>query len=156
LNAILSTRDYRQNGAWLIAVRAQPGAPHSLVALADALHSPRFVLYLGRKSCPPGAPLWPQVMESDSVLQAFKAYLLKIRESLLEVQTRNEWTFSPLPEPGKIVRLSWGEGIEAGVSPMLSVPRKDRLICRRGWHFGDRREYRADLPAEEEETCLSI
>lgn len=155
LNTILSTRDYRQNGAWLIAIQARPDAPHSLETLADALRRPRFVLYLGRKSCPPSAPLWPQIMESDSVLQAFEAYLRKIRASLREVQTKHGWKYPPFPEPENIVRLSWGDGIEAGVSPTLSVPRKDRLIRRRGWHFGDRREYRAELPVEKEKTCIS-
>jgi len=37
LNTILSTRDYRQNGEWVVAVQALPGSPHDLaVARADA------------------------------------------------------------------------------------------------------------------------
>ncbi|MDR2092109.1 MAG: type I-E CRISPR-associated protein Cas5/CasD [Azoarcus sp.] len=129
LGTILSTRDYRQNGAWLIAVQAQPDAPHTLEFLSTALRCPRFVLYLGRKSCPPGAPLHPRIISSVSVLCAFEDYLREI------------------PEPEKIIRLTWGAGIEAGIPQTLSVPRKDRLIRRRGWHFGDRLEYRAELSA---------
>ena len=59
LNTILSTRDYRQNAAWAVAVQAHADAPHILQALAQALREPRFVLYLGRKCCPPAAPLAP-------------------------------------------------------------------------------------------------
>jgi CRISPR system Cascade subunit CasD len=155
LNTILSTRDYRQNGAWLVAVQAQPGAPHTLASLSTALRYPHFVLYLGRKSCPPGAPLYPRIMQSVSVLRVFEDYLREIHARWLEAQAQSKEPYSPLPEPGRIIRLSWGDGIEAGVAPTLSVPRKDRLIRRRGWHFGDRLEYRAELAAEKEEACIS-
>ncbi|MDR1423373.1 MAG: type I-E CRISPR-associated protein Cas5/CasD [Azoarcus sp.] len=155
LNTILSTRDYRQNGAWMVAVQAQSNAPYTLEMLAAALHRPHFVLYLGRKSCPPAAPLHPRVMQSVSALQAFKDYLREIREKLCAVQAENKLKRLPLPEPGNIIRLSWGDGMTAGVEPTLTAPRKDRLIRRRGWHFGDRRENRAELPPEKEETCIS-
>jgi CRISPR system Cascade subunit CasD len=155
LGTILSTRDYRQNGAWLIGVQAQPNAPHTLESVVAALRCPRFVLYLGRKSCPPAAPLYPLVMQSVSVLQAFESYLQQINAKRLEVQKQNGWKHPPLSDPGKIIRLSWGNGIEAGVSQTLSVPRKDRLIRRRGWHFGDRLEHRAELAAEKGKTCIS-
>jgi len=63
LNTILSSRDYRQNAASLVAIQALVPAPHSLGELASALIRPRFVLYLGRKSCPPAAPLHPRVLD---------------------------------------------------------------------------------------------
>ena len=74
LNTILSTRDYRQNAAWAIAVQAAETAPHALDCLAQALREPRFVLYLGRKCCPPAAPLAPKVMDAESALAALTAY----------------------------------------------------------------------------------
>jgi CRISPR system Cascade subunit CasD len=49
LNTVLSTRDYRQDSAALIAIQAKAGASYSLIALADALKKPKYVLYLGRK-----------------------------------------------------------------------------------------------------------
>jgi CRISPR system Cascade subunit CasD len=52
-----------------------PGAAYSLDALAQALRQPRFVLYLGRKRCPPAAPLAPQVIPADSAHAALTAYL---------------------------------------------------------------------------------
>jgi CRISPR system Cascade subunit CasD len=156
LNTILSTRDYRQNGAWMIAVQAKSDAIHTLETLAAALQRPHFVLYLGRKSCPPAAPLHPRVMRSTSVLQAFRDYLREIRAKLREIQAQDKFKRLPFPEPGNIIRLSWGDGITAGVAPTLTAPRKDRLIRRRGWHFGDRRENRAELTAEKEEACISI
>ncbi len=125
LNTILSTRDYRQNGAWAVAVQALPDAPHGLPALALALREPRFVLYLGRKCCPPGAPLAPQVADADSAHAALVTYL------------------AAADPPATLRSLAWSEGIEAGLAPHLSTPCKDRLIRRRSWQFGDRTEHLA-------------
>lgn len=131
LNTILSTRDYRQGGAWVVAVQAQPGAALRLEDLALALREPRFVLYLGRKCCPPAAPLAPRVLPAASALAAMTAYLAAIEP------------------PATLRALAWADGIDAGLPPHLSVPRKDRLIRRRGWHFGDRTEHLALLAEDD-------
>lgn len=131
LNTILSTRDYRQNAAWAVAVQALPGAPHSLEALAAALREPRFVLYLGRKCCPPAAPLAPQVSASDSAHAAISTYL------------------AAADPPATLRSLAWGDGMPAGVTAHLSAPRKDRLIRRQGWQFGDRTEHLALLAEDD-------
>lgn len=133
LNTILSTRDYRQGGAWLAAAQARDGAPRSLAELAAALRRPRFVLYLGRKSCPPAAPLAPQVLAAESALAALRAWLL--------AQAEHDGS----GEPPALRRLAWADGVEAGVAADLSMPRKDRVIRRRGWQFGDRTEHVALL-----------
>jgi CRISPR system Cascade subunit CasD len=133
LNTIVSTRDYRQGGAWLAAAQARPAAPQPLAALAAALREPRFVLYLGRKSCPPAAPLAPRVLHADSAWTAMQAWLA--------AQAAAEGR----PEPLRLRRLAWAEGVDAGVAADLSMPRKDRLLRRRGWQFGDRTEYVALL-----------
>lgn len=131
LNTILSTRDYRQGGAWAVAVQAFETAPHSLAELARALREPRYVLYLGRKSCPPTAPLAPVVTQAGSVLAALTEYLMKA------------------DPPASLTSLSWADGVVAGVDANLTMPRKDRLIRRRGWQFGDRTEHVALLRRDE-------
>ena len=133
LNTILSMRDYRQGGAWLVAVQARDGAIHTLPALAAALREPRFVLYLGRKSCPPAAPLAPRVLPAEAALAAMQVWLAA------------DAAGAGQPEPARLRRLAWGDGMEPGVAADLSVPRKDRLIRRRGWQFGDRTEHVALL-----------
>jgi len=130
LNTILSTRDYRQGGSWAVAVQPVPGARYGLDALAQALRRPRFVLYLGRKCCPPAAPLAPQLVEADSAHAAITAYL------------------STADPPSHLVSLAWADGVAAGIPPHLSVTRKDRLIRRGGWRYGDRAEHIALLQAE--------
>ena len=133
LNTILSTRDYRQNAAWAVAVQALPGAPHSLGELVQALREPRFVLYLGRKCCPPAAPLAPQLLEADSAHAALVAYL------------------AAADPPATLRSLAWADGVAAGLPAHLSMPRKDRLIRRHGWQFGDRNENLALLTDEAED-----
>ncbi len=131
LNTILSTRDYRQGAACAVAVQALPDAPHTLDALAQALREPRFVLYLGRKCCPPAAPLAPQVADAESAHAALSAYLA-----------------AAVP-PATLRSLAWADGVQAGVAAHLSAPRKDRLIRRRGWQFGDRTEHLALLAEDD-------
>ena len=143
LNTILSTRDYRQEAASLIAIQPHGDAPYSLGALADALRKPIYVLYLGRKSCPPAAPLNPVVVDADSAMAAFEEYRKRLNEHL---EANRDRRGRLLLEPvGELTRLVWGDGVEAGISADLSAPRKDRLIRRQGWQFGDRVEHVALL-----------
>lgn len=133
LNTILSTRDYRQDAAWAVAVQALPNAPHGLVELAQALREPRFVLYLGRKCCPPAAPLAPAIAEAESAHAAMAAYL------------------AAADPPAALRSLAWADGVESGLAPHLSAPRKDRVIRRRSWQFGDRTEHLALLHTESDD-----
>ena len=146
LNTILSTRDYRQDAACLVAVQAREGASHTLSALAGALSAPRFVPYLGRKACPLAAPVWPQVVAGDSVLDAFERYRSAI-EARVSAHT-DRWGRPTVESPGRVRILSWAEGIEAGVAVQLTTPRKDRVIRRSHWQFGDRMEHTAVLVEE--------
>ncbi|MDQ7832762.1 MAG: type I-E CRISPR-associated protein Cas5/CasD [Desulfovibrionaceae bacterium] len=50
--------------------------PHSLETLAEALKKPRFVPYLGRKSCPASLPFDPKVADYPDTVAALAAYRL--------------------------------------------------------------------------------
>ena len=129
-----------------MAVQAFDGAPRTLAELAEALQKPHFVLYLGRKSCPPAAPLHPLVLAADSALSAMEAYRAQIeaeRRKHLDRKGR-----PPLEELAPIRKLAWSEGVAAGANIHLSTRRKDRLIRRRSWQFGDRIEHIALLAEE--------
>lgn len=146
LNTILSTRDYRQSSACLVAAQAREGAPHALHELTDALRRPHFVLYLGRKACPLAAPLCPQIVAGDSVLMAFEQYRRLIDS--LAAPHADRWGRAAVELPVPVCSVSWSDGIEAGVAAQLSAPRKDRIIRRGRWQFGDRIEHRAVLKEE--------
>lgn len=53
-NVITSTRYYLSDAAFLVGLES--GDHQLLIKLHDALNHPRWLLFLGRKSCPPSAP----------------------------------------------------------------------------------------------------
>ena len=133
LNTILSTRDYRQDASSLVAVQMRDGAPYTLSDVAEALAKPRFTLYLGRKACPLALPLNPQIIAAENVLTALRVY----QQTLAKRNGETAIAFE---------RIVWGEGINAGVIHDLEVVRKDRVLSREHWQFGDRIEYIALAP----------
>lgn len=149
LNTILSTRDYRQDAAALVAVQLLECATHTLAQLAEALRRPKFVLYLGRKSCPLGLPAHPCVIDADNV----HAALVRYQQALAA-----RWADSPCPKaapaPLTLKKITWGDNFGAhgdaaiGLPRDLSVTRKDAVLARSGWQFGDRREHIALLEEE--------
>lgn len=166
LGTILSTRDYRQNAASLVAVQPRNGAalPHTLESLATALREPQFTLYLGRKTCVLGAPLWPQVLQADSAHAAFMGYISRFesaRQAAIPKKQKSkepEWVQSkalldPLPA---LMYLAFDEHIHAGIPYDLSTRRKDWLISRNNWQFCDRNEYLAFIPEAPRTDSLDL
>lgn len=141
LSTILSTRDYRQNATSLVAVqpRSDGTPPHTLAALALALREPRFTLYLGRKACAPAAPLWPQVIAAECAQAAFAVY--KTMYEAARAAAVDKHGRLPLEALPRVTRIAFDDHINAGVPHDLSTRRKDRLIRRKGWQFGDRNEH---------------
>ena len=149
LNTILSSRDYRQDAAALVAVQTLVNAPYSLAHLTEALKKPKFVLYLGRKSCPVAVPLHPRVLSAATINTAFTDY---------QQQLTNLWQ-QQLPkhtEPSNLAiqKITWGDDFGTddlsivGVKRDLSITRKDQVITRQGWQFADRSEHIALLGKE--------
>lgn len=136
LNTILSTRDYRQDAACLVAVQSSNTAPHSFESLSQALQKPKYVLYLGRKACPPALPLWPKVLDANNALEAIEKYRTQLIALAGDAAVQ------------KMERLVWGAGIDAGVQEDIQVVRKDRLLSRQNWQFGDRQEHIAFLEGQ--------
>lgn len=145
INTILSSRDYRCDGLWTVAVWLTPKAELTLASLEKALKAPYFPLYLGRKACPPAAPLAPRREESARLQEALDA------------------SFPPLwgktsDEERKTLRLpddelyTWEgdadalDGTDRGVE---SNETWDVPLNRRRWQFGPRTEYRRILRAKE-------
>ncbi|NMM36353.1 MAG: type I-E CRISPR-associated protein Cas5/CasD [Glaciimonas sp.] len=149
LNTILSSRDYRQDAAALVAVQIGANAPYSLLQLAEALKNPKFVLYLGRKSCPIAVPLHPCILNADAINTAFSDYQQQLSK-LCQQKLPNHHE----PENQPVQKIAWGDDFGTddlatiGVQRNLSVNRKDQVITRRGWQFTDRREHIALLVKE--------
>ena len=134
LNTVLSQREYRTDAFYQIAIWLIDNAPYSLEALYYALRRPKFNLYLGRKSCPAGLPLYPRLILDVTLKQAFDDYPLDRAEPWLK----------QLGAPD-LLRFVWERRSlkteEEGMSPIMRYPRRDKVVSRKRWQFTDRAEY---------------
>lgn len=94
VGTIVTQREYRCEGYWHIAISATPGAPYTLEVLQDALLTPHYPLYLGRKSCPLALPLSPRLL-NGTLNQVFHQAALEMSPvelaTLLHDQPRCYW-----------------------------------------------------------------
>lgn len=140
LDTIVSTREYRCDAYYRVVawnVVDEPAFP--LTRLAEALAHPRFVLYLGRKACPPAAPLHPRMVSAETLVDALET------TDFPEIPHLREGWRAHGAEPGW--ELYW-EGDEdlAGVEPLDQRERRDDPLSRRRWSFQRRQEYVSRLP----------
>lgn len=136
MNTILSQRDYRVDAHYTVAI-SHDGGDYSLAELAAALKSPRYVLYLGRKSCPLAFPLQPVVISAEHLKAAFD-----------QVNPYNDMisktTFSS-SNPNRQTAYYW-EGDEESGMPMddgihMLHERRDQVVSRKRWQFVARKEH---------------
>lgn len=140
LGTVLSGREYRSDALAWVALRAEDGAPYSLEQIVDALQTPVFTLYLGRKSCPLAAPLDPQVVAAEGFAEAFEQYRPRGFSAELEGKSRNleqdylcrnqsveycwEGSLGDFTSEEKLLK-----------SQLLSLTQHDRLHSRRRWQY---------------------
>ena len=134
LNTVLSVREWRADACFTVALWPRPAQSVDLDEIADALRQPRFVLYVGRKSAPPGLPLNPEIVEADTFLAAFAARRPSDEEQRVLQSIR-------------IVGAQRGEGEIAFDHDVAEAPaetrverRRDGLVSRQRWQFADRLE----------------
>ncbi len=127
LGTILSTREYRCDSYVVIALwTLVPNPPYSLEQLSNALSHPKFVLYLGRKSCPLGLPLQPQVFKADTLKIALDANLFLDVKKIIPKQTS--------------VRYCWDKTANSGMKSDQQISRYDAVLSRKRWQFEARLE----------------
>ncbi|MFH1767684.1 MAG: type I-E CRISPR-associated protein Cas5/CasD [Candidatus Omnitrophota bacterium] len=137
LNTILSTRDYRMDGLYIIVLWQRKQGKWDLEQIKAKLEQPEFVPYLGRKSCPVGLPFEAQVVNAVSLIEA----LAKGR--FLDIQSIN---FKPAGQK----MLCWDEDAAAGVEQQHIFKRRDLPLSRGRWQFDTRKEQHAALIRPEE------
>ncbi len=155
LGTILSTREYRCDALAVVAVKALDGAPCDLPTLEEHLQKPKFLLYLGRKSCPLAAPLHPMIISGKATFyDAFQAYqhkgLMPFHSGDGELSKRDIYWLGL----GKERHYYWeGEAAEfadiSGLERMQTRVRPDQPLSRSRWQFSPRREHYLYLPGGE-------
>lgn len=129
--AVLSYREYRMDAAWTAVVWARPSAPFPLAEVAEFISRPRLAVFLGRKSCPPGLPLAPRIVEAASVGAVLeKVVPLDVRKTLGSEGLMARYD-------GTVVMD--GDGTPGWREIAAREPR-DQPVSRRRWQFTPRRE----------------
>ncbi len=114
-NPLITWRDYRSDCAFGVALWGLDGA----AAVREALASPQFTPYLGRKSCPLSAPMAPQVVEAETEIEALARVTVP---PFLQVDPeRPLLVASDEPLHGSRQEIRWDEPLD-----------------RASWHFGPR------------------
>ena len=146
LHTILSRREYRQDAFAACALWAHDGAPIALAALRDAMVSPVFPLYLGRKSCPPALPLDPHLIGAATVEAALECTTLAATLAKLDEFWKGRKPEAWLREMGAHrPMLLWDDDAETGLSRDETHTRRDQPLSRRRWQFSVRSEHRTHL-----------
>lgn len=139
-NTILSSRDYRCDAAYTIAICMVEDSLHSIAELATALQKPVFTLYLGRKSCPLALPIHPHIIRATSLHEALSG--------IENVALPDITAMSP-------ALIYWEDGLESGVAQNQTIVRRDALRSRKRWQFSERKENCGFFP-KEDASCTSV
>ena len=132
LHTVLSSREWRSDACFTIALWPRHDQAVNLSEIVDALWHPGFALYLGRKAAPLGLPLNPAIIEAATFMDALAARKpTEVEEALL----------------GRI-RVGTAAGREiafdhdAPDAPTAAriERRRDAVVSRERWQFSDRLE----------------
>ncbi len=145
LGTVLSNREYRTDSQAIIAVQALSQEYWSLMELAQALKSPKYHLYLGRKSCPLAAPLDPQVVSESGYRAALDNYNTKpLLEDLPHWESQQRWLSEDVQ-----ASYFWEGGLDDFSAPdacfqheqVQQLHRYDQPLSRDRWQFQPRSEF---------------
>lgn len=140
LNTILSSRDYRCDAAYTVAITVADRSPYTVQQLASALLKPVFTLYLGRKSCPLAMPLQPQIVTA-ATLRDVLASVPPVKELTGIVQKGDSMVF-------------WEDDRASGLERQQVISRRDEPRSRKRWQFSERQE-NCGMLRKGEEPCTS-
>lgn len=148
LNTVLTRREYRQDMLCLAALWVRPGAAHALEDVAAGMRTPRFVPYLGRKSCPLGLKLAPVLAMAADPVAALADRRAHGPENAL--RTGHDIWLPPLAEtPVVALDATDAEAFWPGEvrRDWRREWRRDAVASRRRWQFALREEAIVPLPA---------
>ncbi|KDM91666.1 type I-E CRISPR-associated protein Cas5/CasD [Photobacterium galatheae] len=143
LKTVLSSRDYRCDGLWIVAVSLTDEASadetgFSLAQLQAALLKPVFTLCLGRKSCPPALPLKPQIVENLSLKDALDTSFPALTGS---EKSDALW----LGHTGRVTYFWEGDKDAIDDKRVLTVHPWDEPVHRQRWQFRQRTQYQLSV-----------
>lgn len=135
---ILSRREYRQDAYYTVALWARPEAPFPLNEFYGKLLEPVYMLYLGRKACPPALPLNPIIVPAASSIEEALDQLVLSDE--IKASFERLWQDSSI--------ITWDVDAETQMLPMQTVERRDCILSRLRWQFSVRSEQQKVIQKE--------
>lgn len=136
----LSQRTVRLDSLHVLALWERASMPWTLDALGEALRTPKFVLYAGRKANALGLPLSPRVVVLETLAEALGA-MPDLPGEMGRLEPRDGW--------GRVVAHDRCEGFDAGLDAMFErpLPRRDATPHRTRWTFSERQVHMGTLRA---------
>ena len=129
LNTIITERDYVCNCVFGVAVWGMGG----LEEVRQALQTPVFMPYLGRKSCPLAAPMSPVIVDAVDPPAALGAVVLPAWLTRTRAKSQS---LQPVADPRRPVAIASDPFPGMPVSRVET--RWDEPVDRVVWHFGQR------------------
>jgi CRISPR system Cascade subunit CasD len=138
LETLLSVREYRCDPLFTVALLAlDPPGRFGPEQLNQALRSPTYTPYMGRKACPLGLPLRPLVVEKPDAISALSIF--DAARPLPEIWVRN--VLRPRSENLYIAAdIVCAPCLENGFTQVRIERRRDQQTSRRRWQFALRDE----------------
>ncbi|MBK8397650.1 MAG: type I-E CRISPR-associated protein Cas5/CasD [Leptospiraceae bacterium] len=128
IGTIITNRDYRCDSYSIVCVWQKENKKFDLDNLKMSLLNPKYILYLGRKSCVVSLPLNPKLVKSETLLDAYSAY------------PQNAELLSSL-EASKNIQMYWEDLEEVNLQPDHIQTRRDSILRRKSWYFTERIEF---------------
>lgn len=139
LSTMLSDRYYRLEAHYTIALWQKPKTDFEITEVLEAIKSPVFTPYLGRKSCPIGFPPNPILVEGNSLNEAFQNFDAKSFE--LQSLFAKEFRFLRQQKPDKQdIWFEIDKDLNVGNEKYQIRERRDSLRNRCLWQFSNRQE----------------
>lgn len=143
LNTILSSRDYRCDAIWVIAISLINDKYYTLEKIQQALISPTYLLSLGRKSCPLALPMMPTLIETARLKDAL--------DTIFPVITHSDKSDHYWFNYDGWVTYYWEQDKEAISGDNIMIFRPwDEPINRKHWQFRQRTMYQMSMKQEAE------
>ncbi|HDA9437335.1 type I-E CRISPR-associated protein Cas5/CasD [Proteus mirabilis] len=142
-NTILSSRDYRCDAIWIIAIKLTGHSQYTLEQLKNALLKPVYILSLGRKSCPLSLPMMPKIVEVEQLKEALDTQFPYITTS---DKADSYWFHSD----GWVTYFWEGNYQDIKGENIMTLYPWDDPINRQHWQFRQRKMYQMSVKRESE------
>ena len=142
LNTVLSSREWRSDAYFTVALWPRSGKAVALDEVAAALQRPHFALYVGRKSAPLGLPLNPEIVEAETFGAAFHARHPNEEEQRVLQCIRIDGVASGM--------IAFDHDAPGAPADVRIERRRDAVLSRSRWQFADRLEAIAQPESSQE------